>query len=494
MYPMRAILLGLVSAQVLSTIQVHLSNADLYRKLVSIRNAGYLTVPNQNIMDRLQDFGPAFFGGLFFTLTTGAGLCVLSFGAVWTWVRILSRKRLLLIPFLLLWTACLLGMNRYGFSPMVTAYFLVIPPLVFVGTLRWMPPEARQRVWVHRLVHIGPVVLLAGLWTSQMDSHMFVNIRDNLLLSNPVGNKINDFYYKYTLYPAEVFKSLEQRILKTFSLEDIQQRSIQYSLEKELLNHDYLNVGRYEAVDLKIVLEDDHLLLGHDGRIHLRLTPKDFLSKPRDALREFSFKSDRYGLFRQFTFLSLLVGFPVTLYMVFFSLFYLMLRRVVPSGASFMIASILCLLLGIAILIPVHLSRGEKLDMGALAEFLASGRWQERVAALKIIDEEQIEVGRFQSYEKMLASPHIPERYWLTRALGASRRSDTYDDLLTLLDDPSPNVVSMAFYALGQRGDRRAVREIIQRTKVSNDWYNQWYAYKALRKLGWKQTVSRQES
>jgi HEAT repeat protein len=59
---------------------------------------------------------------------------------------------------------------------------------------------------------------------------------------------------------------------------------------------------------------------------------------------------------------------------------------------------------------------------------------------------------------------------------------------LALLDDPCPNVVSTAFYAIGQRRDKRAINEIIKRIEVSDDWYNQWYAYKALRNLGWKQT------
>jgi len=49
-------------------------------------------------------------------------------------------------------------------------------------------------------------------------------------------------------------------------------------------------------------------------------------------------------------------------------------------------------------------------------------------------------------------------------------------------------VVSMAFYALGQRGDVRAIREIKGRIETSDDWYNQWHAYKALRALGWKQS------
>jgi len=50
------------------------------------------------------------------------------------------------------------------------------------------------------------------------------------------------------------------------------------------------------------------------------------------------------------------------------------------------------------------------------------------------------------------------------------------------------NVVSMAFYALGQRGDRQAIKEILTRIETSKHWYNQWYAYRALRRLGWKQS------
>jgi hypothetical protein len=76
-------------------------------------------------------------------------------------------------------------------------------------------------MWVPGMVHTIPVIVLALLWTSQIDSRFFVDFRDVLLLSNPVGTKINDFYYDYTLFPAEVFKSLEQKLLKTCSLQNL---------------------------------------------------------------------------------------------------------------------------------------------------------------------------------------------------------------------------------------------------------------------------------
>jgi hypothetical protein len=493
LYTAKIFLLGLLTAQFLSTIQVYLSNANLYQKLTSLRDAGYFAVPNQQIMDGLQAFGPAVFGGLFFTLTVGAGLSVLSFAAAWVWDRILSRRKLLLIPFLLLWAAFLAGVNHRGFSSMVTAYFVVIPAVVFAATLRWMPGQGRQRVWLNRVVHVISITLLAILWASQMGGHMFVDIRDNLLLSHPVGRKINDFYYKYTLYPAEVFKSLDQKTLNTCSLQSIKQEPVERSLEKALLNHDYLCIGGGEVVDLRIAQEDNLLVFENRRSPILRVALQDFLSNPGRVLKEFSAKGDQHGFLRQFTFLSLLVGFPVTLYVIFHALFCGVLRTRLEFRVSSVIASVLCFLLGIALLVPVHVGRRQEIDRKELAEGLSSERWQDRVAALKMIEQERLEVGNFQAYEGMLASPHIAERYWLATALGVSRQPETYRDLVGLLDDPSPSVVSMAFHALGQRGDRRAIQEIMDRIAVSDHWYNQWYAYKALRNLGWRQKRSTQE-
>jgi hypothetical protein len=81
-YGARTLVLGLLTAQVIATIQVYLSNARLYRTLVAIGDAGYLAIPNQRIMNSLQELGPAFFGGLFFTLSVGAGLSLVCLAAL----------------------------------------------------------------------------------------------------------------------------------------------------------------------------------------------------------------------------------------------------------------------------------------------------------------------------------------------------------------------------------------------------------------------------
>jgi len=489
-YPAKALLLGLLVAQLIATIQVYLSNLDLYRNLSVIKAAGYLTIPNQRTMPSLQDFAPAFLGGLFFTLSVGAGLTLLSLGAAWIWHRVFSRNRYVLIVFLLIWLGSLVVLNHRGFSSGATGYFFAIPPLVFLASFRWMPSGSGKSGWVRGPVHTIPVVVLALLWTSQIDSRFFVDFRDVFLLSNPVGIKVNDFYYDYTLYPSEVFKSLDQKLLKTCTVQDLKKGPLHARVEMELLDRDYLAVAADDAVDLKVTQNGGVLDFNHGGKTILQTKLADFLSDPATALKKFSAKSDRLGFFRQFTFFSLVIGLPLALYLLLHALIRLFCCFFSDVRTSSLIASVLCLIVGLSILIPFQYLRGTDIKLKDAPRALASESWQERVAALRIIERKGLEVSSFQPYPRLLASPHIAERYWLARALAVSRRPETYRDLLAFLNDPHPNVVSMAFYGLGQRGDKRGVSEILTRIRTSDHWYNQWYAYKALRALGWKQRKS----
>jgi hypothetical protein len=490
-YPAKALLLGLIVTQVIATIQVYLSNLDLYRSLSAIKAAGYLTVPNQLIMPSLQEFAPAFFGGLFFTLSVGAGLTLLSIGAACLWHRVFFRNLYILTLFLLIWLGSLLVLNHQGFSFGATGYFLAVPPVVFLATLRLTPSGPGKRKWVRSMVHTVPVVVLALLWTSQIDRHFFVDFRDIFLLSNPVGIKINDFYYDYTLYPAEIFKSLDQKLLKTCNLEYLTKGPLQARVAMELLDRDYLAVAVDEAADLKVVQNKGVLDFKHGGKKILQTTLTEFLSHPARVLEKFSAKSDRHGFLRQFTFYSLLMGLPLALYLLLHALIRLICCFFLDVRTSSLIASILCLIVGLSILIPFHYMRESDMESRDVPQALASESWQKQVAALKIIEKKGLEVSSFRTYPMLLASPHIAVRYWLAKTLAVSRRPETYKDLLAFLDDPYPNVVSMAFYGLGQRGNRRGVSPILTRIQTSDHWYNQLYAYKALRTLGWKQRKSR---
>ena len=371
-YPAKALLLGLLMAQIIAAIQVYRSNIHLYRSLSAIQAAGFLPIPNQRTMSNLQDFGPAFLGGLFFTLSLGVGLSLLSLAAAWVYHRLFSRSRPVLIVLLLFWLGSLVVLNLRGFSFGATCYFIAIPPVVFLATLRWMPPPLDQRMWVRGMVHAIPVAVLALLWVSQIDGYLFVDFRDLLLISNPVGTKINDFYYDYTLFPAEVFKSLEQKLLKTCSLQNLEKGSLLARVEREMLNYDYLNVGAKDAVDLLVVQDGNMLHFKSGERIILQITPADFLSHPGAALHKFSAKSDKNGFFRQVTFGSLVIGLPLALYLLLYALLRLLCCFFLDARTSSRVASVLCLIIGLSILIPFLHMRGASSEFKNVPQALAS--------------------------------------------------------------------------------------------------------------------------
>jgi hypothetical protein len=493
-HAMIPVILGLVASQVIATYHVYLSNASLYRTTALIRDAGYLVVPNAHIMPSLKEWGPAFFGGLFFTLTVGAGLSILSFSAAWSWSRLFRKTKSLLVFFLALWLACLVFVNLRGLTPMASMYFVVIPPLVFWAAERWLTKNKRRQNGWTGLLHVLPILALAVLWGFQADKHLFLDLRDYLLLSNPAGTKINDFYYDYTLYPAEVFKSLRQKLLKTAVLENIPKEPVSRAFERELLHNDYLTLEPGLAADLRVRQSHDQFLLVHNSRTVLQTSLQGFVSNSASVLGQFSLKCDRYGFFRSFTFYSLLIAFPIFLYLFLHAILCAPLSLLLSWRVAMAISSLLCLLIGVALWAFYHHQSALPVAEGEVVQALKSETWQVRVAALKIIERKQMEIAEFPTYKALLSSPHVPERYWLTRALGASRQPETFTDLLRFLEDPHPNVVSMAFYALGRRGDRRAIPEIVKRIEDSHHWYNQWHAYKALRMLGWTQSRSEQES
>lgn len=487
-YVFKVIFVGLMISQVLSTIGVYKSNTELLERVEAIIYAGYLAVPNSYVMDSLGTFTSAFLGGLFFTLTVGICLTFLSFGAVWAWDRIFFRNSCFFLCFMIAWLWCVCEINSQGFSKIPSAFFLLIPVIVASLTRLWLP-DPPEKMPLKLMVHFISLMILMviGAKSNLMNDQIFLKTRDNLLLSNPVGIKLNDFYYKYTLYAARLFKSQNQKLIKTCSLALIDDMALRERIEKILLNHDYLILERGEPTDLDIIKIRGRLIFKIQVWTILETTPGEFLRSPREILKMFSERSDKYVFFRKFTFLSLLLVPSVTLYVGIYVVFRILSGFFMKPASASVLAGIFCFIIGLSLLLSLRFDTEEYIETTELADYLESDNWHRRVAALKTIRKRRIDISKFPSYTKIMESPHIPERYWLARAMGGSRSPKVYYDILKLLDDPNFNVVYSAFYALGQRGEKKAVGKILRRIRTSDNWYVQWYAYKALRKLRWKQ-------
>ncbi len=482
-HPAGILTCGLAAAQIIATIQVYLSNVTLYRTVSALYDTGYLIVPNVMVMSRLQDFWSAFWGGLFFTSSIGAGISLGSMAAGWMWSRVFGRHKTVLFIFLSIWGGALLMLNIQGLAIFPTIYFIVIPPGLFLLTARWVTHSAIQLRWLHLI----PLPLLALMWFTQFDGELFTDLRDNLLLSNYVGKKINQFYYAYTLFPAEAFKSLDQKLIKSCRLENIADSGLRLKMVNRLLANDYLPLAGTSRVDLKIVQQGDDVVFSGDDRIVLRARTNQFLVNPRKTLQKYSEAMDRHGAFRQFVYLSLLIGFPILIYTMLHFFIYSPAAWFLGRNISAVSASVLCLMIGLAALIYFQANRSSSIEIKSIPAALESNDTSVRIAALKTIRQKKLDVADFRSYPRLLKSPHARERYWLAAAMAVGRSQESYSDLIKFLEDSNTNVRSMAFYALGARNNRQAIKPILEKIKISRDWYAQFYAYRALRSLGWKQ-------
>jgi hypothetical protein len=482
-----AVLAGLLVAQALATAHVYSSNLEHHHKLTILHNSGYLIVPNMRTAPGLIGIDAALGGGLFFTLSIGAGLSLLSFAAAWLWVHRFVRSKIVLIFYSALLIGIIYGVNHAGFVPFVSLYFILIPAVVFLLTVKLQPDAAANRNLLVQLVPVCPLFILAFVWLTQFDSRLFVNIRDYFLLSNPVGMKINDFYYRYTLYAAEVFKPLDQKTIRTFDLSHINDPLLSRRLEQKLRQYDYLKIAPEKKADLTSQMVQVRLARMDANRSVLHASATEFLANTKPLLSEYSQRTDRYAFFRHLTFHGILFGFPALLYFLFYSLLRLVIGFFIHPAAAAIASASLCLVIGTMAMIPVHQGADVKVTDVNLSKAINSNDWKERVAAVKYIETQRLEISRFPAYKKMLTSPHVPERYWTVRALAASRDSQTFGDLLLLLKDPHPNVVSQTLYALGKRGGRNAISAIIATINASNSWYVQRYGYNALKSLGWNQ-------
>jgi hypothetical protein len=492
------ILIGMSMAQIIATLFVYLSDSRIHAAADAIEKAGLFSIPTGPAKATLMSWGAAFGGGLFFTLSIGIGLTLATWALMRLWDLVFSRHRMVLYGYGAVWVALLVLVNTRGWALFPTLFCLLVPSATAAAAF-WGLRAARPAKSMAWLVPVATLMVLTALWSTQLNADLFTAIRDHILLSNPMGRVVNDFYYRYTLYAAEAFKSFEQKTVRIGRLEGIpdvrpDERSdeeIDRRLRNILARNDVLILDAFARPDIVLHVSRAGLELVSNHGDKVRTGIRQFMSDPGIWLRRYSEAADRLALFRKMTLFGLLIGFPVLL----FTLVYGVLQTVVASVASerraVWIPSALCLGTGILLFLPMLSARPHLLTDEGVHQALTSDQWTLRVAALRHIEARQMEIARFPAYRHLLTSRRVVERYWLARALAKSRVTATYAPLLTLLNDPHPNVVCQACYALGERGQRGAIEPIRDKLVRSDHWYVQWYGYRALRRLGWYQVPSK---
>lgn len=492
LYAPAVLFVGLLSAQVVATAHVYLSNLDLLQATEAVVRTGYLTVPNAQVADQLNRLATAMAGGLFFTLSIGAGLSLVTLIAAWLWDRVFRRRRKASFFFLLLWAAGLILVNDNGLNPVASAYIIWVPLVTGVAAIQLLPKRTTLLSPSGVFWPVSAAIILALLWGLVLDQNMFTNIRDHLLLGNRAGRSITGAYYDYTLYPAEAFKSLDQKQIRTCILGSTLDRSSRDRLERTLRSRDYLPIAAGNPADLTVDLEPEnaHFSLKNSEQHVFSVPGKDLFRNPDKVLAAYSRHQDRNRVFRSLTLGCLLLGLPLVLFTMLFSVLGALPNLFLTVGISDVIAAILCIVTGGILLVPVYQGHTAAIPPAGPTAGLAASSETTRIAALRHAFDNQQDIAVEAQRQGLDKSSHIAERYWLARSLSAASGPEAHDMLLALADDPVPIVACQALWAMGQRKNRDAVPAIIDRINTSSHWYIQMYGYRALRTLGWVQPRS----
>jgi hypothetical protein len=483
------IMAGLLLAQMIATLFVWQSNLHILSQTEALTAAGWLPLPAGPAAALLKSPRAALGGGLFFTLSSGAGLVLAAWGAVQLRRRLFGNARGTLAVLVFIWLGAVVAINARGLAGFPTTLVL-LPPGVTAGLTLWGlrrrsdPPGGT--IW---LIPVGVLILLTALWATRLDQGLFTAIRDHILLSNPIGQQVNDYYYSHTLHAAELFKSLEQKTIRTCRLSDDLEAAMAARLRRSLAAGDVLTLPAGYPADLVLRGNGSGFEFSVGGT---RLTIEDEAAAlPARWLPRLSSMTDRFAPFRRMTFFGLLLGFPILLFMgVYGGLRWIAGALLKPTTAA-LSASLLCFTAGILLFLPLLGSRAVDIAPADVNSFLADAAWERRVAGLRWIETHQLEITDYPAYRALLTSPRVVERYWVARAMALSRSHQSHGELLILMQDSHPNVICQVYYALGKRGDPRAIEPIRKKLLRSDHWYTQWYGYRALRELGWRQTPSK---
>jgi HEAT repeats len=495
-YAPAVLFVGLLSAQIVATAHVYLSNLDLLQATEAVMRAGYLAVPNARTAEHLNSLATAMAGGVFFTLSIGAGLSLATLIGAWLWDRVFRRRWTATGCCLILWAAGFLLVNDNGWNIVASAYLMAVPLVTGIAAIQLLPARTTLVSPTGVFWPVSAAIILALLWGLVLDRDMFTNVRDHLLLANRAGRAITDAYYAYTLFPAEAFKSLDQKQIRTCVLGGTLGRSNWNRLERTVRTHDYLPIPAGYPADLTIGQDNKnkHFSLQTDQQTILSVSEKEMLSSPAKVLAAYSRNLDRNRMFRTLTLGCLLLGFPLVLFTFLFSVLGALPNLFLTVGVSDIIAAILCIVAGGILLVPVYQGHIAAAATPNSAIALSASGKVNRITALRRACEDRRDVAIEAKKQALDKSPHIAERYWLARSLAYAKNPVAHAMLLALADDPVPVVACQALWAMGERNNRAVVPAIIDRINTTSHWYIQMYGYRALRTLGWVQPRSAQLS
>lgn len=481
------VFLGMVASQIAATFFVRSANLDLLREMTAIIDAGYHGVPSAQVAKGLSWWFNAFMGGIFFTVTTGVLTIFVTLGLI----RLMQQTRLgfprQAAVVGALWLALIIFINLSGLNNGATLYISAIMATVAVSGFVSGKKRPQTGKPLRRFAIVfTPLVLLTGLYLTRLDADIFVEIRDRVLFSNPVGVKVVEFYYDYTLYGAQAMAPLTQHTMVGVDMSDVQRDNDYPELSLALRRVDVLDVDDARGAAVTLIPSGEGIRWQDATGRATEADRKNILQDPRTVLERFSGTADRNKTFRLLTLAGIFVGFPVMLYLAVFTVIEGLMAYVAGRHAGW-ITAVLCLVIGAGLFYPLAAGAGFDGEGRSLDAMWKQGTTPARISVLKAAAKAGVSPLKYPNADALTHSVKVSERYWFARALAGDQSERGFELLQRMMLDRSPLVLCQVCYAFGEMQNRQAIPILLRYIKNGSCWYTQRYAYIALKKLGWIQ-------
>ncbi|TAL16046.1 HEAT repeat domain-containing protein [bacterium] len=426
---------GFLTGFVTGFSRTYFSTKHLYEKNLALRDAGLIPLPGEGHYETLASLKPALAGGFFYALALGVGTAALAF-LFGTLLRFFApQRRKAFFPFALIPPLLVL---LSGDVTLAMALFIIVIPCGLSGLSgeQLRPKEALEPVLATLLL------LLSALPVFFSETGGFTMVR-NALLNNSALRTVSDFYYEWTLYPAESIKPLEVLSQPVGRVSpEIEGQTLKV-LERSAGKLGILLVKSEKGGDFEFILKDGAVYLSRKGVFVL--WPEKSQAGQAAAFKEFSGKTDAAKPLRKTMLASLLFGGVLAVTTGLYKLSLLLSAKL--RRESFVVLAIILFLLS---------SRGE-------AEFV-------RLEKTASVEEVRTALGS--------SDPAVR----LYGARGAVRYpKELEEDLFTAIEDPVLNVRYSAVTALGGAGSARSREKLLEILKSPREWYvkdRAWWALK----------------
>jgi len=437
---------AMTCAGILGLAATRYSTLHLLAKNRALLAAGRVALPGSGHLETMAAWSPALAGGLFFALVLGFGYGSFAYfyGLSWRFIPrrywTMAATPFAILPFMALYRN---EWNMYLALTFISAFAVIFALKTQLETTAFSRKALVTPLAAFFLIALGFLPWLA------LKQGPFVKVRDAYLLDSSLLRPLNDFYYRWTLYPAEAIKPLDLSTQPGAAVEEgLRDRFCPeaWSLGIVCMPKDA------PSYDFVVKAEGDRILLAaKESKMYWK--PGDTEANG-EYFKIFADGADPSRILRRTTSISLFILTPLTLLI----LLAWAVRSVAGKPATVLgAAAVLAVIIG-------YMGMPDRADALRYRLFSGEGTREEILAALKDAD------------------PAL--RFYGAKAAGADPRGYP-TELMRALDDEVVNVRYSAATALGGLDTPESRTRLMAVVAGTDYWYVKYRAYNSLAKLGW---------